>query len=264
MEAAMTVAQSTVLGRPLWYELMTTDMKAAEAFYREVVGWGSSPFQATPQPYTMFARPDGRPVAGVMTKPDDLPAPPFWAMYVGVQRLEDTAAHIERLGGRTCSPVIDVPTVGRMQMMSDPQGAAFYIYEPSELPTYPESAAELGEASWHELMTTDAPAAMKFYQEVFGWQPSDALDMGAMGKYHMFDRPHGMIGGMMNKPPEMAQVPPNWQIYFRVPDITAAVERIKQNGGQILNGPMEVPGGDMIVNAMDPQGAAFSLHAKKS
>ena len=60
----------------------------------------------------------------------------------------------------------------------------------------------------------------------------------------------------MNKPPEMAHVPPNWQIYFRVPDINAAVERIKANGGKILNGPMEVPGGDWIVNAMDPQGAA--------
>ena len=49
-----------------------------------------------------------------------------------------------------------------------------------------------------------------------------------------------------------------------VPDINAATERIKANGGQILNGPMEVPGGDWIVNAMDPQGAAFSLHAVKA
>ena len=95
-------------------------------------------------------------------------------------------------------------------------------------------------------------------------EPSEALDMGPMGKYQMFNRPHGMIGGMMNKPPEMAHVPPNWQIYFRVPDIAAAVERIKANGGQILNGPMEVPGGDWVVNAMDPQGAAFALHARKA
>ena len=111
-------------------------------------------------------------------------------------------------------------------------------------------------------MTTDAPAAMKFYSEVPGW-PSETMDMGPLGKYHMFNRPHGMIGGMMNKPPELAHVPPNWQIYFRVPDINAAVARIKTNGGQILNGPMRVPG-DWIVNGMDPQGAAFSLHAKTS
>src|SRR5512134_685220 len=126
----------------------------------------------------------------------------------------------------------------------------------------PEGPGEVGEVAWIELMTTDAPAALAFYLDLFGWQPSDALDMGPMGKYHMFNRPHGMIGGMMNKPPEMAHVPPSWQIYFRVADINEVVGRITANGGQILNGPMEVPGGDMIVNAMDPQGAAFALHAR--
>jgi predicted enzyme related to lactoylglutathione lyase len=243
---------------------MTTDMKAAESFYRNVVGWTSAPFEGSPQPYTVFNRRGGTAVAGVMPRPQGVNTPPFWAMYVGVPKLEDAAAKIKQLGGSDCTPVIEVPTVGRMQMMKDPQGAAFYIYEPATTDHQPEAAAEVGETSWHELMTTDAPAAMKFYQEIFGWQPSEALDMGPAGTYQMFNRPHGMIGGMMNKPPEMAHVPPNWQIYFRVPDITAAIERIKANGGQILNGPMEVPGGDRIVNAMDPQGAAFALHARKA
>ncbi len=260
----MTVATPTLLGRPLWYELMTTDMKAAEKFYRNVVGWGAAPFEGSPQPYTMFNRAGEVPVAGLMTTPAGMHAPPFWAMYVGVPKLEDAVAHITRLGGSELSPVIDIPTVGRMQMVKDPQGAAFYVYQPAKSDQQPEGAPEVGEASWHELTTTDAPAAMKFYSEVFGWQPSEAMDMGELGKYHMFNRPHGMIGGMMNKPPELANVPPNWQIYFRVPDINAAVERIKANGGRILNGPMEVPGGDWTVNAMDPQGAAFSLHAKKA
>jgi predicted enzyme related to lactoylglutathione lyase len=184
-------------------------------------------------------------------------------MYVGVPKVEETAARIRQLGGDEISPVIDIPNVGRMQMMKDPQGAAFYIYEPASSEQPPEAAPAIGEASWHELMTTDAPAAMKFYSQVFGWQPSDPVDMGPIGMYYMFNRPHGMIGGMMNKPPEMANVPPNWQIYFRVPDINVAVERIKANGGTILNGPMEVPGGDWVLNAMDPQGGAFSLHALK-
>ena len=203
------------------------------------------------------------PVAGVLTVPPGTQAPPFWAMYVGVPKLEEARAHIVRLGGREHSAVIDIPSIGRMQMVADPQGAAFYIYEPATTEFPPEAAPEIGEASWHELMTTDAPAAMKFYQDVFGWEPSEAMDMGALGKYQMFNRPHGMIGGMMNRPPELAHVPPHWAIYFRVPEINAAIERIKANGGKILNGPMEVPGGDWIVNAMDPQGAAFSLHAKK-
>ena len=259
----MTVGTSTVLGRPLWYELMTTDMKAAEAFYSAVVGWKTAPFEGAGQPYTMFSRSGDVPVGGVMTRPDEVKAPPFWAMYVGVPRIEDAAAGIERLGGKAHTEVIAIPNVGRLQMMVDPQGAGFYIYEPASSDQRPEAAPEVGEASWHELMTTDWQAAMKFYEQVFGWQPGEAMDMGPMGTYQMFNRPHGMIGGMMNKPSEMANVPPNWQIYFRVPDVHAAAERIKANGGKILNGPMEVPGGDWVVNAMDPQGAAFGLHARK-
>jgi predicted enzyme related to lactoylglutathione lyase len=260
----MSMVAAPLLGRPLWYELMTTDMKAAEGFYKTVVGWSSAPFAGSPQPYTMFNRAGTIPVAGVLTRPEGVNAPPHWAMYVGVPKLEDAAAHINRLGGGEVSPVIEVPTVGRMQMMKDPQGAAFYIYEPASSEQLPEAAPEVGNASWHELMTTDAAAAMKFYGEVFAWRPTESMDMGAMGTYHMFGRHLGSMGGMMNKPSEMAQVPPHWGIYFRVPDINAATERIKANGGQILNGPMEVPGGDWIVNAMDPQGAAFSLHAKKA
>ena len=258
----MATAVSTLLGRPVWYELMTTDMAAAETFYRNVVGWTSAPFDQSPAPYTVFKRSGQAQVAGLMKKPDDMKAPPFWAMYVAVPKLEDAVAHIRRLGGRDVSPVIEVPTVGRVQMMSDPQGAAFYVMQPTSRDERPETAPEIGEASWHELMTTDAPAALQFYSDVFGWQPGDTMDMGPTGTYYMFNRPHGMIGGMMNKPPEMANVPPYWMIYFRVPDINAATERIKASGGTILNGPMEVPGGDWVVNAQDPQGAAFALHAK--
>ncbi|HEU4935143.1 MAG TPA: VOC family protein [Vicinamibacterales bacterium] len=260
----MTTAVSTLLGRPVWYELMTTDPSAAEKFYDKVVGWSSAPFQGSPQPYTVFKRTGDVQVAGLMKTPDGMNMPPFWSMYVAVPKLEEAVAHIKRLGGSELSGVIDIPTVGRMQMLKDPQGAAFYIIQPTPREERPEGPPQLGDASWHELMTTDAEAAMRFYSEVFGWQPSEAMDMGAMGKYQMFNRPSGMIGGMMNKPKEMANVPPNWGIYFLVSDINAAIERVKANGGQILNGPMEVPGGDWIVNAMDPQGAAFSLHARKA
>ena len=259
----MTTASSTLLGRPIWYELMTTDTKAAETFYRNVVGWTSAPMPNSPMQYTIFNRAGDKGTAGLMERPEGMNFPPFWAMYIGVPDFAAAVAHIKRLGGNELSPVIDIPHVGKMQMMTDPQGAAFYVMQPASQEESPEGAPEIGQGSWHELMTTDAPAAMKFYQEVFGWQPSESMDMGPeMGKYQMFNRPHGMIGGMMNKPKELANVPPNWGIYFLVPDINAGVERIKANGGQILNGPMEVPGGDWIVNAMDPQGAAFSLHAK--
>jgi predicted enzyme related to lactoylglutathione lyase len=250
-----------ILGRPMWYELLTTDVKAAEAFYTKVIGWSITPFRPEPDAYDMWTRSPEMPVGGVMKIPQGMNFPPHWEMYIGVPKLEDADARIQRLGGSALSEVIDIPNIGRMRTMKDPQGAVFAIYEPAK-PPMPEAAPEVGDASWHELYTTDAEAAMKFYVEVFGWKPTSAMDMGPMGKYHMFGRERE-LGGMMNKPKEMAQVPPNWGIYFRVPNVHEAAERVKTHGGQVLNGPMEVPGGDEIVNCMDPQGAAFSLHHRK-
>jgi uncharacterized protein len=251
----------SILGRPLWYELMTTDMKAAEAFYTKVIGWSTIPFRPEPDAYDMFAKSPEAPVGGVMKIPQGMNFPPHWEMYVGVPKLEEAVAKIEKLGGRSLSEIIEVPNIGRIRTMTDPQGALFAIYEPAAEPP-PDADPEVGDASWHELFTTDAEAALKFYTEMFGWKPTTAMDMGPMGKYHMFGRGRE-LGGMMNKSQEMAQVPPNWGLYFRVPNVHDAGERVKANGGQVINGPMEVPGGDEIINCVDPQGAHFSLHSKK-
>jgi len=260
----MAVATSTLLGRPVWHELMTTDMKAAESFYKSVVGWTTEPFKGAGHPYTALNRSGNVGVGGIMERPAEMKAPPFWAMYVAVPKLEDAVAQITRRGGKTHTDIISIKDVGRMQLMMDPQGAAFYIIEPASSEQRPEAAPQIGAVSWHELATTDPEAAMKFYQDVFHWQPGQSMDMGEMGPYQIFNRPHGQIGGIMKKPPQMANAPSNWQLYFRVPDVEAAAERIKAAGGKILNGPMDVPDGDRVLNAMDPQGAAFGLHQKKS
>ena len=76
----MTTLPSQMLGRPVWFELMTTDTKAAETFYDKVIGWTSAPFEGSPEPYTQFTRSGGMPVAGLMQKPGDMHMPPFWAM----------------------------------------------------------------------------------------------------------------------------------------------------------------------------------------
>jgi len=193
-----TAAPAQILGRLVWTELMTTDSRAAESFYDKVIGWTSEPFGQSPQPYTQFKRSGGAGVAGLMERPEDMNMSPFWSMYIAVPALEEAVAQITRLDGSELSEVINVPTVGRMQMLKDPQGAAFYIIQPEPRDNPPDRDPEVGEASWIELVTTDAPAAMKFYQQIFGWQPTEAMDMGEMGKYQMFNRGSRMIGGLMN------------------------------------------------------------------
>jgi predicted enzyme related to lactoylglutathione lyase len=256
------MSDSALLGRLLWYELLTTDMKAAAAFYAAVVGWTASPFAAPDTAYEVFSRAGDVGVAGMMPLPAGLNAPPHWVMYVGAPNIEEAVRGIEQRGGSALSPIVEVPTVGRLRVMRDPQGGMFAIFEPSPQEGRPEAEADIGDVAWHELYTTDAAAAMAFYTGMFGWRTLDAFDMGPMGKYHMFGRKFP-LGGMMTKPPQMAQVPTHWGLYFRVADIQAGAARVTAGGGQILNGPMEVPGGDWIVQCMDPQGAAFSLMQRK-
>lgn len=249
-------------GRLVWYELLTTDMKAAEAFYGPVVGWTFEPFDGSPYPYDAVARQDGTAIAGVMNIPEGMNFPPHWEMYIAVDSYDHAVSQIEAHGGSGLSQALDIPNVGRLRTMKDPQGAVFAIIQPSMPESRPEAEPVDGDVSWHELYTTDGTAAMQFYQTLFGWQETSVFDMGPMGKYYMFGRTF-RLGGMMTKTPDMAQVPTHWGLYFRVSDINAGAERVKANGGQVTNGPMEVPGGDWIVNCLDPQGAAFSLHQVK-
>jgi predicted enzyme related to lactoylglutathione lyase len=84
-----------------------------------------------------------------------------------------------------------------------------------------------------------------------------------MGIYLLFGVGGIESGGMFNKPAEMPG-PPAWLHYVRVDNADAAAERVKANGGAVINGPMDVPGGDRIAQCIDPQGAMFAVHSKPS
>ena len=86
---AVTTTSTGLLGRPLWFELMTKDLKAAEQFYSAVVGWTVTPFRSGTEPYDMWTRPGGSSVGGVMPIPEGMKFPPHWVMYIGVPRLEE-------------------------------------------------------------------------------------------------------------------------------------------------------------------------------
>ena len=85
------------------------------------------------------------------------------------------------------------------------------------------------------------------------------MDIGDMGMYQMFGRGAHTLGGMFDKPDDVAV--PCWLFYIRVDDVSAAVEKIEELGGQVSRGPMEVPGGDIVAQCQDPQGAAFAVHS---
>jgi predicted enzyme related to lactoylglutathione lyase len=245
--------------RFVWYDLMTTDPKKSEGFYTNVLGWGTLPFEG--MPYTMWTV-SGNPIGGIgEVQPPG--TPPHWIAYAGVDNVDAAVKKVESLGGRTLVPGTDIPNVGRFAFVADPQGAAFALFTPTDGGSGPGSDADpkVGEFSWHELATSDYKKGFAFYQTMFGWEKIAEHDMGPLGMYLMFGRNGKEMGGMFTIGPDMP-MPPNWLQYVRVDSADAAAERVKANGGQILNGPMDVPGGDRIAQCMDPQGAAFAVHSK--
>jgi predicted enzyme related to lactoylglutathione lyase len=246
-------------GQFVWYDVMTPDPKGAEAFYTRVAGWGTQAWDG--MPYTMWTA-HGQPIGGVMELPN-AGAPPHWLAYISVPDVDATVKEAESLGGRTIVPGTDIPKVGRYAVLADPQGAVFAVFTPAGGTPARDDEPRIGEFSWHELMTTDYLKAFAFYQALFGWEKIEEHDMGDMGKYFIFGRQRTQLGGMFTVPPG-TPMPPNWLQYIRVDSADAAAERVKANGGQIMNGPMDVPGGDRIAQCIDPQGAPFAVHSKKA
>ena len=247
----------------IWYELMTSDIDAAAKFYGDVVGWSMSG-AGTGAPGVEYRQWSigGATVGGAMAIPTDAAAngmQPTWLGYLNVADVDESVARIVAAGGASHMPAWDIPGIGRIAMVSDPQGAAFYLMAPiGEGPSPSFMPGQPGHGGWHELHTTDWKAALDFYGQEFGWGQTEAMDMGPMGTYLLFNAGGDAIGGMMNNP---ALARPAWLYYFNVDDIDAAKARVEAAGGAILNGPHEVPGGSWIVQAKDPQGAMFALVA---
>lgn len=242
-------------GSFVWYELMTSDPRGAEDFYRRVVGRGDCPADGSHLSYTMFTTADV--ASGSLAPLSTTGARPGWLAYVEVDDVDAGAAHAARSGGVIRRSPTDIPNIGRFAVVSDPQGGTVALFKPlpseSEIRP-PTSSVSVG---WHELHAANRDEALTFYAGLFGWTKGRALDMGDMGIYQLFDHDGASIGGMMTKP---ATVPgPFWLFYFNVKAIQPAITRVRQAGGEILNGPHQVPGGSWIVQCLDPQGGLFAL-----
>ncbi|OHV75476.1 VOC family protein [Ensifer sp. LCM 4579] len=250
-------------GKFVWYELMTTDTKAAEAFYKKVVGWSARDAGMPGIDYTLFSIGDHQ-VAGLMTMPEgalDMNVPPAWLGYVAVDDVDATAAKLSGKGGTVHREPDDIPGVGRFAIVTDPHGAAFALFKGTGEPPPSLDQMAPGNIGWHELMAGDLDSAFAFYSELFGWTKDQAMDMGEMGVYQLFAHNGQAIGGMMTKPKDVPA--PYWLYYFNVEALDAAIDRARSEGAQVVVGPMEVPGGAWIVQCTDPQGAFFALVAPK-
>jgi len=253
-------------GSLIWYELMTADADAASAFYGDVVGWTISPMAGDTKGYRMIAMPDGA-VGGMLPLTSEMidhGARPTWLMYIGVDDVDTTVAAVEAAGGKAYMPAWDVPGIGRLAMLADPQGAPFYVMNPIPPEGGGESHAfsptRLGRCTWNELRSADLDAAISFYRDLFGWAEAGSMPMGPQGDYKFLNRGDVPLGGAMGG--ATAEQPPRWLHYFRVANIDDAAAAVKRGGGQVLHGPHEVPGGDRVIICHDPLGAGVGFVAR--
>jgi predicted enzyme related to lactoylglutathione lyase len=244
-------------GSFFWYELMTPDVAAAQAFYSSVVGWRPQKHDG-PHDYTVLMNPD-QGVGGIMTVPEGVP--PHWIGYIHVDDVDAAAASAEKAGAKVEKGPWDIEGVGRVAAITDPQGTGYMLMKPFSNEQRPQVAPNTpGHIGWHELHARDWEKAWDFYSGQYGWQKDHAMDMGPMGTYQIFAENGQQRGAMFNSP----NVPhPIWLFYFNVDSITAAQQRLEKAGGKIMNGPMEVPGGGWIIQASDPQGVMFAIVGPK-
>jgi predicted enzyme related to lactoylglutathione lyase len=250
---------STSQAKFVWYELTTSDPKGAEAFYKAAVGWDSKD-AGTGTPYTLLLAGDAQ-VAGIMDMPAEMAAigrKPAWSGYIAVDDVDAMAARILQAGGKLLQPAMDIPDVGRFAAVADPQGATFNLFKPrpGDAPPAPAPGTP-GTAGWHELSSTDWKASFEFYSAHFGWTAGYLYELGLMSPYQLFDIDGVSSGGMSTTPADRPAS--GWTYYFNVDSVDAAALRIRKAGGQVVNGPMEVPGPMWIVQCVDPQGASFAL-----
>jgi predicted enzyme related to lactoylglutathione lyase len=255
-------------GRFFWYELMTGDQDEAIDFYTKVVGWTASDAGQPDMRYTILSA-AGHGIGGIMQITDEMRAGgarPGWLGYIHVADTDAEVKEIEAAGGRILMQPGDIPNVGRFALVADPGGTIFYLLAPrpreGDGPPPQPAPGLAGTVGWRELYAGDGQeAAFAFYSGRFGWETIAEMDMGPMGKYRIFGKDGEQLGGMMDKP---ANVPvPTWTFYVNIEGIDAAAERVKANGGSLVMGPMEVPGGSWVLQATDPQGAHFALISLK-
>ncbi len=250
--------------RFVWYELTTADMEGAKAFYTRVLGWEAADVPSPGKPYVLFTTGD-TPVAGMMQLPGDAVsggAVPQWIGYVAVDDVDDAAARVEKLGGVVHLPPTDVMGISRFSIVADPQRGTLALVKAREggSPQAPTQADAPGHVGWHELHALDLEAALTFYLPLFGWGQASA-PAGAADGAQLFSAGGETIGGMFKGPEDTGSS--IWLYYFNVHGIGGVVKRVEAAGGQVLDGPLPLPGGVQIAHCRDPQGAIFALIDKR-
>jgi uncharacterized protein len=267
-----------VPGVPCWIDTSQPDPDAAVAFYGGLFGWD---FEDAMPPGAagkyFIARLRGGDVAAVSSQPEGAPPTAVWNTYVWVDSADETAAKVVDAGGNVVVDPFDVMDAGRMAVCTDPEGAAFCVWQAKEH-RGARIVNEPGSLNFNGLNTRNADRAKAFYRLVFGWETlgaGGAADMWRLPGYGEFleqsdpglrermaasGAPAGfedVVATLNPIPNDQPDVPAHWSVTFAVDDADTIAEKAAELGARVLVPPFDAPWVRMTVIS-DPQGATFT------
>jgi uncharacterized protein len=264
-------------GVPSWLDTSQPDPEAAVSFYSGLFGWEFEDVMPRGSEGKYFiARLRGGDVAAVGSIPEAAPPMAMWNTYVWVESADDTASKVRDAGGSVMMEPFDVMDAGRMAVFTDPEGAAFCVWQAKEH-RGAQIVNEHGSVNFNSLNTRNAEDAKRFYNSVFGWQtialPGDAemWTLPGYGDYLERDNPdlrkqmaqagapkgfEDVVASINPIPDDQPDTPPHWSVTFAVDDADATASKATELGGTVIVPPFDAPWVRMTVIS-DPQGATF-------
>lgn len=236
-------------GTPNWLDLGIPDMARAKRFYGHVFGWELQDTGPEGGHYHLCLK-DGVPVAGMVTN-EEPGADHWWQVYFATDDCDGALKRVADAGGEIVMPADDVGDLGRMAIVKDATGGQFGLWQGG---THVGSGIvnEPGSLVWNELYTPRGEDALAFYRAVFeyGAEPVEELPAFTVLLRSGDGRP---MGGLMHDPDQPRSM---WRTYFEVEDVDAAVRRVQDEGGRVLEEAVDTPYG-RFARVADPFGVTF-------
>jgi predicted enzyme related to lactoylglutathione lyase len=246
----------TLVNRPAWVDLSTTDAGAARDFYGRLFGWNLELAEDPQYGGYATAKLGDSSVGGIGPKQPGDTSPPAWSVYIGTDDVDALARKVQDEGGSVVAPAFDVGDQGRMAIFRDPVGAFISAWQGAQPGQFVLGIPNA--FGWPELNARGLDRAIPFYERVFGWTHSES-PYGEGQTYTQFEHDGQPIGGALEMSPQIpAETPSYWATYFTVDDVDAAFRKAVQLGGREMVAPSDYPGGRFAI-VSDPQGAAFGL-----
>jgi|HubBroStandDraft_1064217.scaffolds.fasta_scaffold01894_2 uncharacterized protein len=230
------------------YQLRTTDVCGARAFYTAVLGSGDAKIiQLHEHAIARGAR-------------------PHWLGYLGVDDVDSAVAAIVARGATQLGAKWETPEGLEAAVIRDLGGAVVALAKPerAQNPASEGASTSAIDVQWRLLHTADVERAKANYGELFGWAFNPPLDLESLGVFHEFAwKPGGPLAGAMSDISQRRGVHPHWLFHFNVPALEPALDALRAGGGLVV-ARVVVPNGGPVAICDDPQGAAFALGEARS